>query len=144
MVTRPVSGSTSFTVVFSRMVPGSSRAQSTSTRSARRSTTTESPCRAEVASSVVFISHRPSARRTPASPWIADSPRISSPTPIVSRALSALAATASPAPTGSRDAARSNTVTSQPRCCSATAAVSPPIPAPITTACAMTCSSLRL
>src|SRR5690242_7844626 len=127
-------GFTSVTVTPVRSVPAGSRLASSPTRSARSTISWGSPKRSAITPSSVRTSQRPSGRRIPPSPWIAEKRRTSSPRPIASRACSAFGARPRPAPTGSRAGARSRTVTSQPWCRSATAAVSPPIPAPATTA----------
>ena len=108
------------------------------------SSTIGRPYRSTITSARVRFSHRPSARRMPASPCITERSRTASPRPSDSSAAIAFGAMATAEPTGSSRGARSHTVTRQPRRSSATAAVRPPIPAPITTACFMISSFIHL
>jgi hypothetical protein len=122
------------TAVDSASTPSGIRVSSRLTSADRGNRMTGSPNRSlTTVAELARISHRPSARRTPIVCAIACL-RASSPRPRTSSARSPFGARASPDPTGSTDAARSKTFTSHPAAHSPAAAVSPPIPAPITTA----------
>src|SRR6516162_1009875 len=89
-------------------------------------------------------SHRPFSVRMPMASTGTPLPRTASPRPIASRQRSPLDSSVIPAPISPNLAARSRTVTRQPTCRSATAAVSPPIPPPTTTADLPSISALLL
>ena len=120
--------SSDVTSVPSDSTPSGTRAASASTTAARGNRMIGSPNRSATIRPVVLrMSHRPSERRMPSSCGTANA-RSESAAPIASRARSPLGASASPAPTGSSDAARSQTVTSQPAEHSPAAVARPPIP----------------